>query len=63
MSKASDYSRAHLASLPTIFQGHDADLKVETATERVWLSRMTKEDGATGSGIVVEHLRADGTWS
>jgi len=62
MSKASDYSAAHLATLPTLEQGHDADLKIQTDTERVWLSRMSAADGATGSPIRVERLRADGTW-
>lgn len=34
-----------LESLPTLTQGHTDDLKLESATSRVWLSRLTKEDG------------------
>lgn len=64
MSKASDYSKAHLATLPTIRQGQVDDLKIETDTERVWLSRLTREDGVSQDhAITVEHLRDDGTWS
>lgn len=64
VSKASDYSKAALAALPTITQGQVDDLKIETKTERVWLSRLTREDGvAQDHQITVEHLRADGTWS
>ena len=62
MSKASDYSKAALQALPTLATSQFDDLKVETDAERVWLSRMTKEDGATGSGIKVEHKDARGNW-
>ena len=34
-----------LNKLPTLNQGHTDDLKLETATTRVWLSRLTIEDG------------------
>lgn len=31
--------------MPTIKQGHTDDLKVDTGTMRIWLSRMTIDDG------------------
>jgi hypothetical protein len=62
MSKASDWSRAHLEALPTLRAGHTDNLKVETLTERVWLSRLTKADGFTGDPVTVEHLGPDGAW-
>lgn len=62
MSKASDWSRADLAQRPTLHQGHHADLKVETPTERVWLSRLLPADGGLVNGIFVSHKREDGTW-
>lgn len=61
MSKANDYSAAHLYTLPTIIQGHFDDLKIETPTERVWLSRLTNADGLKGSPITVEH-KFEGGW-
>ena len=64
MSKASDYSKAALDKLPTLAVGQVDDLKIETDTERVWLSRLTKADGVgQDHQITVEHLHADGTWS
>lgn len=40
------YTTAELAELPTLFSAHFDDLKVDTGTERIWLTRMTPEDGA-----------------
>lgn len=39
------YTLSQLETLPTIRQGHTDDLKIETPTLRVWLSRLTVEDG------------------
>lgn len=39
------YTLAELQALPTIKQGHTANLKVETQDTRVWLSRLGVEDG------------------
>ncbi len=40
---------AQLEAMPTISQGHFDNLKVDTGVRRVWLTRMTAEDGHTGS--------------
>jgi len=38
---------ADLTAMPTIHQGQYANLKADTGTMRLWLSRMTAEDGET----------------
>lgn len=49
-----------LRKMPTIHVGNDSDLKIETNSVRVWLSRMGPEDGET-EPIQVEVLQ-DGKW-
>lgn len=49
-----------LQALPTLSQGHTADLKIDTGTLRVWLSRMTIADGEL-EPVQIERLR-DGRW-
>lgn len=39
------YSLKELEAMPTLSQGQFDDLKIETPKMRIWLSRMTKEDG------------------
>lgn len=60
------YSTEHLESLPTISRSQDADLKIDAGGMRVWLSRMTKEDGAEHDHeVTVERYElryADGAW-
>jgi hypothetical protein len=54
---------ATLKALPTIDQGHFDDLKVQTSIYRLWLSRMTKEDGAEhNNGVTLDKL-IDGVWT
>ena len=56
------YTAKELEGMPTIRQGHFDNLKIETDTERVWLSRMTVGDGmAFNNAIIVEEL-VDGVW-
>ncbi|MEK6879073.1 MAG: hypothetical protein AABY22_05665 [Nanoarchaeota archaeon] len=43
-----------IQSLPTIHQGHFDNLKIETQSERIWLSRMTIEDGMPYNNQVTE---------
>ena len=45
MKKLTKYSLAELEEMETISQSHEDNLKVETENVRVWLSRMTIEDG------------------
>lgn len=39
------YTLKQLETLPTLHSGHFDNLKIETKDTRVWLSRMTIEDG------------------
>jgi hypothetical protein len=67
--KERNYTLAELEALPTISQGHTDDLKVEaydidkktkeiTTGTRIWLSRMTKEDGMPyDNQVTVEKLK------
>jgi hypothetical protein len=48
--------------LPTIHQGHYDNLKFDDGKTKVWVSRMTVDDGASGDhNIEIEQL-IDGTW-
>ncbi len=52
------YTLAELEALPTLSQGHTDDLKVETENTRVWLSRMTVEDGEPyNNKVTIEKLK------
>lgn len=45
-----------LGELPTITQGQTADLKIDAPPIRIWVSRMTVEDGAEfDNAIEIEH--------
>jgi len=58
-----DNLKAWLMSLPTIKQGITDDLKMETEEFRIWVSRLTKADGATeDNAICVEHYYAREGW-
>ena len=54
------YTVNELEALPTLYQGHTDDLKVETDTERVWLSRMQPEDGEVYQ--IHHETLIDGSW-
>jgi len=61
-AKLPRFTARELRSFPTISSSQADDLKVDTGTERVWLSRMTVEDGAPyNNQVTVEKLRA-GRW-
>ncbi len=56
-------SLSRLRALPTRDQGHFDNLKIETPDTRVWLSRMTRADGAPyDNGVTIESL-IDGIWT
>lgn len=58
-----DYTLAELEALPTIEQGHMDDLKIKTKYIKVWLSRMTKEDGMPyDNQVTIERLTSNYTW-
>lgn len=51
------YTAAELEKLPTLCEGQADDLKIEENKTRIWLSRMTKEDGMPyNNQITVEKL-------
>lgn len=56
------WTARHLARLPTLATGQADDLKVDTGTERVWLSRCTMDDGEPcDNKVTVERLEG-GRW-
>jgi hypothetical protein len=57
------YSLEELESLPTLTEGHMDDLKVDDGEYRVWLSRMTKADGAPYDHRVTIEKLMDGKWT
>lgn len=56
------YTVRYLASLPTLHEGHFENLKIETPKERVWLSRMTIEDGMPYNNEVTIEYKVKGDW-
>ena len=57
------YTLKQLEELETISQGQCDDLKIETENKRVWLSRMTVEDGKPYNNQVTIEKLQDGCWS
>lgn len=56
-----NYSLKNLENKKTIYAGQFDDLKIETASKRVWLSRMTVDDGAEYNNMVtIEELKTGG---
>lgn len=55
------WSVGELEDMPTLCHGQAADLKIETKTIRVWLSRCGPEDGET-QPIQFERL-IEGKWT
>ncbi len=57
------YTLNELEKLDTITQGQADDLKIETEDTRVWLSRMTIEDGMPyNNQVAVEKYIEGGYW-
>jgi hypothetical protein len=54
------YTLTELEALPTLMVGQTDDLKIETPTHRVWLSRMTVADGMPYPNQVTEEYRNPG---
>jgi len=54
--------RIHLRTAATLEQGQFDDLKLETSKYRVWVSRMTTEDGASVDNKVTIEKLVKGTW-
>lgn len=56
------YKGQELYDMPTISQGHTDNLKIQTPDTKVWLSRMTKEDGMPYDNQVTVEKLVDGNW-
>lgn len=56
------YTLEELNSMQTLSQGHMDDLKYDDGQYRVWLSRMTVEDGAQYNNQVTVEKLIDGRW-
>ena len=39
------FSKSQIESMPTVSEGHTDDLKLDLGYTRVWVSRLTTEDG------------------
>ncbi len=64
MNKTNYYTLKELEGLKTINQGQADDLKIEDGNIRVWLSRMTIEDGMPyNNQVTVEELDENGSWN
>lgn len=57
-----NYTVQYLASLPTLHEGHFDNLKIETPKQRVWLSRLTVEDGVPYNNEVTVQQKIKGDW-
>lgn len=57
------FTLRELQAMETISQGQTDNLKIKTKDTKVWLSRMTVEDGMLYDNMVtVEKLTNDGRW-
>jgi hypothetical protein len=56
------FSLTDLITMPTLEQGHFDNLKVQTETKKVWLSRMTVADGMPYDNQVTVEKLVDGNW-
>lgn len=56
------YTLRELQAMETISQGHTDDLKIKTEDTKVWLSRMTIEDGMPYNNMVTVEKLIDGRW-
>ena len=56
------YTLRELQKLETISQGHTDNLKIKTENKKVWLSRMTIEDGMPYNNMVTIKKLINGRW-
>lgn len=56
------YTKEELEAMPTINSGHFDNLKIETQTTRVWLSRMTVADGMPYNNMITVEKLINGRW-
>jgi hypothetical protein len=60
--KMRKYTLRELQAMETISQGHTDDLKIKSEDIKVWLSRMTIEDGMAANNMVTVEKLIDGRW-
>lgn len=56
------YTLRELQAMETIEQGHTDNLKIKTEDTKVWLSRMTVEDGMPYNNMVTVEKLINGKW-
>jgi hypothetical protein len=56
------FSLSEICKMPTIQQGHFDNLVYQSETKRVWISRMTVEDGQPYNNQVTVEKLVDGNW-
>lgn len=56
------YSLQQLESLPSLCVAQADDLKIDTGTTRIWLSRCGTEDGEPYDNKVTVEQLIDGVW-
>ena len=56
------YTLRELQQMETIEQGHTDNLKIKTEDTKVWLSRMTVEDGMPYKNMVTVEKLINGKW-
>jgi hypothetical protein len=56
------YSLEELEAMPTLSQGQADDLKIDSGTVRIWLSRCGIEDGEPCDNKVTIEEYVDGRW-
>lgn len=58
-----EYSLAELEAMPTLHQGQTDDLKFDNQSVKVWLSRLTIEDGMPyNNQVTIEMYDDKGAW-
>lgn len=56
------YTKQQLINMPTLFQGHDSDIKYETDDLRIWVSRMMEVDGMEEDNHIMYEVLINGAW-
>jgi hypothetical protein len=56
------FTLRELQAMETISQGQTDNLKIKTENTKVWLSRMTIEDGMPYDNMVTVEKLIDGRW-
>lgn len=63
MSAHSNYTLDEIEAMPTIHSGQYDNLKIDDGQTRVWLSRLSIEDGMPYNNEVTVERLVDGRWT